>query len=519
MSILVPLIRGLTSTPMLASWQSVPPIHLLSQDLMQYIWEMGTWESDDDRDNILFPVQVSQVCRSWRALAIDSPTLWKVISLQGELRDSDYFQQQQFLVRSMNCSLTVFINLCDMRREEDESGRPTYDALDSSFPSLARIARLLEPHVRRIETFTVLADDYSVTWCFLRRFGRPDMPKLKCLDVMVGTSNGYDGLRARQIQNPLDLLPQQSAPALKSVSLSGVHPFWPSTLYTGLTSLTICHVDMGDQPSVNELGELLSSTAQSLEYLEVQDAAPGYWHQPATIREEDRIALPNVRELVLGYGCPHGAALMLKLFRYPKVQKLTIRDVEHTFVNIDAGEMSVYDASCIMRVLITAENSLPTVDTLVLKGVCISSADIASKLLNALPVLKTLEINGCSSGFLEALATAPPVASESSEPGPTSALPALLCPSLRNLTIIDMVYREVMVMLRMRKAAGEKTRAPKFNYLSVLWDMSGFMVDAGFPSRLLAFSSDVYYVVVPLPERFRPWSARWGVAPREALGY
>ncbi|KAA1477389.1 hypothetical protein DENSPDRAFT_933680 [Dentipellis sp. KUC8613] len=518
MTILAPLVRELNSTVMLASWQSVPPVYRLSQDVLQYIWEMGTWESDSGKENIIFPLKVSQVCRSWRALAIATPTLWTVISLLGEHQGSDYFQQQQSLARSKNCSLTVFVDLGYVQYDENESGIYTYDTLDSSFPSLAHIARLLKPHVSRIQTFTVLADDNTIAYFFLRRTGRQDMPKLKCLDVMVDTSNGFNGFSMPQIQDSLDLLPQECAPALKSLSLSGVHLFWPSTLYTGLTSLTISHMDLGQRPSTHELGELLSSTAQSLEYLELRDADPSDWEDAPVIHEEDRIVLPNVLELVLGYSRPEGAALVLKLFHYPKMQKLTMRDMEYDFSDDDSGRILGPDASCVMRAL-TAQNSLPSVDFLVLQGMCMPSTDNASKLLNAFHALKTLEINGCSSSFLQALALAPPVAFELSEHSPTSVLPSLLCLSLRNLSIIDMEYRKVVKMLRTRKAAGEKAHVPKFDYLSVVWDRCPFVVDVRFPSRLLAYSIDVYYVDVPAPKPFRPWSARWGVAPRSALWY
>ncbi|KAA1477387.1 hypothetical protein DENSPDRAFT_854308 [Dentipellis sp. KUC8613] len=278
---------------------------------------------------------------------------------------------------------------------------------------------------------------------------------------------------------PLPLGAEGGAPAFKSLSLLGKHVDWSACTVSRLERLKLGFLSNEFKPKASELLNLLDNSKNTLEVVSLYGVLvleEFEWENApeAAGAEENDAQATNTATDAPGQPVEEDecAASILKLFRYPKMQKLTMRDMEYDFSDDDSGRILGSDASCVMRTL-TAQNSLPAVNFLVLQ-----------------------EMNGCSSGFLQALATAPPVAFESSEPGPTSALPTILCPSLRNLTIIDMEYRKVVRMLRTRKAAGEKAHVPKFDYLSVVWDMHPFVVDVGFPSRLLAYSIDVHYVDV-----------------------
>ncbi|KAH9994210.1 hypothetical protein BJV77DRAFT_916545, partial [Russula vinacea] len=60
-----------------------------------------------------FVVPASHVCRRWRDIALDTPSLWTVIR-----ENDDMFAAQCFMERSKNAKLDVSV-LLDMREPDD----------------------------------------------------------------------------------------------------------------------------------------------------------------------------------------------------------------------------------------------------------------------------------------------------------------------------------------------------------------------------------------------------------------
>ncbi|KAI6044838.1 hypothetical protein EDC04DRAFT_267210 [Pisolithus marmoratus] len=78
----------------------VHPIHRLPPELLVHVFVLGSF------DDVMFPVLVSHVCHSWRAVALHAQTLWRRITLT---RHSDLTMWQERLRRARSCTLDLVI--------------------------------------------------------------------------------------------------------------------------------------------------------------------------------------------------------------------------------------------------------------------------------------------------------------------------------------------------------------------------------------------------------------------------
>lgn len=78
----------------------IHPIRRLPPELLVHVFMLGSF------DDVMFPVLVSHVCHSWRAVALHAHTLWRSITLT---RHSDLTMWQERLRRSRSCALDIAI--------------------------------------------------------------------------------------------------------------------------------------------------------------------------------------------------------------------------------------------------------------------------------------------------------------------------------------------------------------------------------------------------------------------------
>ncbi|KAI6014830.1 hypothetical protein BKA83DRAFT_645731 [Pisolithus microcarpus] len=78
----------------------IHPIRRLPPELLVHVFMLGSF------DDVMFPVLVSHVCHSWRAVALHAHTLWRSITLT---RHSDLTMWQERLRRSQSCALDITI--------------------------------------------------------------------------------------------------------------------------------------------------------------------------------------------------------------------------------------------------------------------------------------------------------------------------------------------------------------------------------------------------------------------------
>lgn len=78
----------------------IHPIRRLPPELLVHVFMLGSF------DDVMFPVLMSHVCHSWRAVALHAHTLWRRITLT---RHSDLTMWQERLRRARSCALDITI--------------------------------------------------------------------------------------------------------------------------------------------------------------------------------------------------------------------------------------------------------------------------------------------------------------------------------------------------------------------------------------------------------------------------
>ncbi|TFY78621.1 hypothetical protein EWM64_g5390 [Hericium alpestre] len=428
----------------------------LSQDLVQYIFEMGTWSTGEHTDSLMFPLLVSHVCRAWCALSRATPTLWTLITLKDSSPIPNFHLDRQRLRLSQDCSLTVYLDLrVPGWKYENEDAHP----VDSR--AVKRMFYVLQNHLKRIRSFTVIADNFCPIHFTLQLLQTQPMPRLECLRV-ERASHSYttsDEFFPIHLVLPVPSLEEaNTVPGyqLQSMSLLGAHVDWRRWTSTNLVWLTISYLPHEDRPSIDLLRAVIGSCAHTLEYLEIQGAAPimrdheNYaWCPP--IPTDARVSLPMLKELVLGYFEPAEAVLMITLFRYPALKALTLRDICRSLAPPCARDHSTYNASLVLETLCLRDTPIPSVEQLTLDGIHTEPISLLPlHFLLSFPALHSFSVKDSSHSFIAALALVPQTVLH-------KTVPPLTCPLLRVLTLISMDACIVVPVLQWRALVAETT--------------------------------------------------------------
>ncbi|THH12117.1 hypothetical protein EW146_g7806 [Bondarzewia mesenterica] len=396
------------SAPHLKCHIPQPPITRLSDDVLQSIFEIGTWGTTNPMHARTFPLRVSHVACSWRTVALNTPTLWTMITMSDRRPHSQFLWDQECVKRSRDCPLTVFLDL-----RIQSWGTLAGSASTAADVEILRIMHPLQTQLSRVRSFTLIADDLQT---------------------------GH-----------------QAESSLKTLSLLGTPVDWSRWNCNQLVHLSICYLPTNARPSVDQLRAIVASCAHNLQSLEIQAAAPVDTDLERTILrpempEEVPIILPHVKVLTLGFVKPFEAVLVLRLFAFPVVRELTIRDVVRSLLSPQQRHLSS-DASPILRALVYDCMPLPSIEILTLDSIFDHThSTLPARFICSFPRLSGLILIDCSRVFLQALSVAPSTVFWECDP---ATVPALICRSLRHLTTVAMNsdYVESSLGLRSFQAA------------------------------------------------------------------
>ncbi|TFY64944.1 hypothetical protein EVG20_g5776 [Dentipellis fragilis] len=418
---------------MLASPKSKAPITRLSHDVLQYIFEVGTWDTREMDDSRAFPWLISHVSRDWRRLALAMPTLWTLITMRDNLKSPNYFRDRHNLTRSQQCPLTVYIDLRIPGWEHiiDGSVHPFTESV------VQRMFWVLSEHMQRPISMFQLQPSTR-----LEHFEVERDPHSSSLDL---------GDQPTDVEAPV-ALDTDSASALKSLSLTGTHIDWTQFSFANLSRLTIAYLPINMRPSVEILCSTIGKCANRLEYLKFYGAAPVAETAEGDVDPSHSITLPHVQEFVLGYVHPSEMVLLAKLFIFPAVKKLMICDIGRALMTADHRARFPLDGSIDLEALLlgTGIVSMSSVQELAIEGLQLpASPTLALKFLNSFPRLGSLVLHDASPTFVDALAVAPRSDSSTSD---SESLPSLTCPLLRDLKLVDMNVAALDAILTTRRS-------------------------------------------------------------------
>lgn len=241
------------------------PISRLPPDVLYKIFFISS--RDIDLEGIKW-TRLTQVCHEWRALALNSPSLWSNPPLHN------YYAAKEMLIRSEGAPLTV------------ETGYGACLWLYNSY-----IREILETQMHRINCVKVAFQDYDGRR--LLSYFPESAPNLKSLTLCC--FDYYSPNFAVPILQHNSLCNMDH---LQKMNLDGIGINWESHLPSSLTSLKISHIHQSTLPTMTQVWQALQKMPL-LETLELIDALPTS-AQP--IRRGKVIGLDRLQNLKLDTG-------------------------------------------------------------------------------------------------------------------------------------------------------------------------------------------------------------------------
>ncbi|KAH7914267.1 hypothetical protein BJ138DRAFT_435587 [Hygrophoropsis aurantiaca] len=193
------------------------PIHALPRELLGYIFLI---ESHGD---FMLPVTMSHVCRSWRIIALHTPSLWRRVTLTPRL---DMWAER--IARAKSCLLDI-----ELLPWSHPLSRPLF--LDVN--TVQWYMHLVAPHIGRCRSLRISFSNYApYLWNgALSVCCRSDSSVYATnLEELVLNYEANDDAKEFTLFSGV-------APRLRRVSLDGIRLTWLSSLFRNITYLDYTH--------------------------------------------------------------------------------------------------------------------------------------------------------------------------------------------------------------------------------------------------------------------------------------
>ena len=295
-------------------------------------------EGSNDQSRLPFQVRISHVCRRWRRVAIDTPTLWTTLSF----KESYPFEKSEtWIARTKQAPLDIDIDISlpdEASPLIDESNGQSEGLSLSALKDLRRISTLIIPLISRWRSFELAVSDYAHIFHALKCLAScvDGAPLLETLSLFCSD----DKQDEEYLHFPYDkykehfLLFGGNVPNLKHVFIVGVHVDWdlltPRTerlmasvterypFTTNLLDLELGYCAKDVAPSLDQFSNMLRCSP-NLETLKLSTFAPSFPEQQSTI---ESIYLPSLRNFQMSYMAPKLATSVLQLFYVPELTHL-----------------------------------------------------------------------------------------------------------------------------------------------------------------------------------------------------
>ena len=275
--------------------QPVHPIHRLPPELLVHVFALGSV------DNVMFPILVSHVCHSWRAIALHARSLWRRVSLNP---GSNVYMWKERIRRARLCTLDVIL-------ASYPHSRALYD-----IDRVALQMHLLAPHFSALRSLDIRFNSNapylwnaalgpfcrSTSYLWDHRSPNPGDRSFNC----AVEAPKLESLTLRHPQN--DDIKEFSlfggfAPKLTRVTLEGVRLTWLPELFGNLSFLDYTHHGFSrGEVAVDEILSMLrvSSRIRELKLCICHKATTlQALHLRRPLIGDDDVALPFLESLSL----------------------------------------------------------------------------------------------------------------------------------------------------------------------------------------------------------------------------
>ncbi|KAI6007495.1 hypothetical protein EDC04DRAFT_2582764 [Pisolithus marmoratus] len=278
-----------------------------------------------------FQVIVSHVCRHWRTVALETPSLWTTIKVSSGDRPP-FERVTAFLERSKSLPLDICIDSVfpdDLSDNEDEPVELLIDDLQV-------LCTLLIPHVPRWGSLEVRVASYEHMYKFLRAVSDPSVPpasQLRALELYHHdeSDNDISTFPEPDFSDHFTLF-SGSAPRLRNLTLWGVHVDWTQGWLrsSNLVELELAYHTQDVRPDSSAFSAMLHAAAPTLEKLCLEMSGPsGEWIiEPGapewSVDANNPILLPKLIQLELGFSPPSEVIALLRKLCLPSLKALAL---------------------------------------------------------------------------------------------------------------------------------------------------------------------------------------------------
>ncbi|KIJ17717.1 hypothetical protein PAXINDRAFT_97934 [Paxillus involutus ATCC 200175] len=216
----------------------VHPVHMLPPELLVHVFTLGSL------DDVMFPVLVSHVCHSWRAITLHAHSLWRRVLLGPNSRLPMWKERVR---RARLCTLDVML---------------FSDSCSKTSPDIDTIAlqmHLLAPHLPALRSLHVRFDSYApYLWnAALGPLCRPNSYLWDHRSVVPGDQMFNGAIEAMKLESLVLHYPRNDdakeftlfggfAPMLTRLTLNGVRLTWLPELFGNLAYLDYTHHGFSD---------------------------------------------------------------------------------------------------------------------------------------------------------------------------------------------------------------------------------------------------------------------------------
>lgn len=290
--------------------------------------------SSDSEIFLPFRFAVSQVCRHWRTVALETPSLWTKIEISC-MDQSPYEKVTAFLERSKSLPLDIYIDSEPPDDLSDDEDVPE----ELSKVDLDRLLALLVPHVPRWGSLEVHVGSYEHMYTILKAVSDPSVPPAAQLrDLQLyhhEESDDDDTTFSKPEYSDHFTLFSGSAPQIRSISLWGVHVDWTQSWLRSphLVELELAYHTQDVRAHWSTFSAMLRAAAPTLEKLCFEQSgpsgSPGEWTiEPGTpewsIDVNNPILLPKLIQLELAFIPPFEVVSLLRKLCMPSLKGLAL---------------------------------------------------------------------------------------------------------------------------------------------------------------------------------------------------
>ena len=321
-------------------------VDTLPDHILVDIFSVLTFSSDDSR--LYAPDTVSHVSSRWRAIALNTSSLWTFIVVTFPFAAGQIARATAALRRSRDRPIDVHIDV----RDPDWSWESDEDQHQVESVFVVEIMEWLGLSHPRWRSLTVLTDTWAPMHAFLAYSTMfTSLPKLERLSL--NRCNAFAGLPDAPDpvpSNPVELFGGNARlPNLRHVALAGTHVNYSCTGFKGLLSLDLRHQPRRGSPTIQQLRQLLHASpglkSLSLVALNPDSEEPEQGDEPAVL-------LGHLTNFTLGWWFVEDAVELLGILQLPIVENLVLEDIAPTLLRND----------------FVAHDSTPILDTLMRMG-------------------------------------------------------------------------------------------------------------------------------------------------------